>query len=142
MVFVHFFLFIFKFIFCLFRAAPAAHGGSQARDRIGAVAAGLHHSHSNVESEPHNQPTHSSQQRRILNPLSEVRNGTYVLMDTSQIRFCWTTTGTPIFFYLYMNLYLVQLETYIVRSGIGHIVHSLHFTDEATKKWILSCPSW
>ena len=29
-----------------------AHGGSQARGLIGAVAAGLHHSHSNVGSEP------------------------------------------------------------------------------------------
>ena len=38
-------------------AAPAAYGGSQARGPIGAVAAGLHHSHSNAESEPHLQPT-------------------------------------------------------------------------------------
>ena len=43
------------FCFCLFafsRAAPAAYGGSQARGLIGAVAAGLHHSHSNTGSEP------------------------------------------------------------------------------------------
>ena len=33
------------------------HGGSQAKDQIGAVATGLHHSHSNVGSEPHLQPT-------------------------------------------------------------------------------------
>ena len=38
------------FLFCLFRAAPAAYGGSQARGRIGAVAAGLHHSQSNTGS--------------------------------------------------------------------------------------------
>ena len=30
---------------------------------------------------------HSSQQHRILNPLSKVRDQTYVLMDTSQICF-------------------------------------------------------
>ena len=36
---------------CLFRAAPSAYGGSQARCLIRAVAASLHHSHSNVESE-------------------------------------------------------------------------------------------
>jgi len=30
-----------------------AYEGSQARDLIGAVAAGLHHSHSNSGSEPH-----------------------------------------------------------------------------------------
>ena len=40
-------------------------------------------------------PHQSSQQHWIFNPLSEVRNWTYVLMDTSQIRFHWATTGTP-----------------------------------------------
>ena len=38
-------------------ATPAAYGGSQARDPIQAAAAGLGHSHSNVGSEPHLQPT-------------------------------------------------------------------------------------
>ena len=36
---------------------PAANGGSQARDRIGVVAAGLHHSRSNATSKPHLRPT-------------------------------------------------------------------------------------
>ena len=36
-----------------FRAALMAYGGSQARGLIGAVAAGLHHSHSNARSKPH-----------------------------------------------------------------------------------------
>ena len=35
----------------LFRAVPVAHGCSQARGPIGAEAAGLHHSYSNVGSE-------------------------------------------------------------------------------------------
>ena len=35
----------------LFRVAPTAHGGSQARDLIRAVAAGLHYSYSNAGSE-------------------------------------------------------------------------------------------
>ena len=39
------------------RAAPEAYGGSQARDRMGAVAAGLHQNHSNSGSEPRLQPT-------------------------------------------------------------------------------------
>ena len=38
---------------CLFRATPIPYGGSQARGPIRAIAAGLHHSHSNVGSEPH-----------------------------------------------------------------------------------------
>ena len=53
------FLFLFLF-FCLFafsRAAGMAYGGSQARGRIGAVAASLHQNHSNVGSEPRLQPT-------------------------------------------------------------------------------------
>jgi len=31
---------------------------------------------------------HSSRQRQILNPLSEARDRTCVLMDTSRIRYC------------------------------------------------------
>ena len=40
-------------IFDFFRAVPTAYGGSQARGPVGAEAAGLRHSHSNVGSEPH-----------------------------------------------------------------------------------------
>ena len=70
---VFFFCFI---LFCfvlllllLFRAAPAANGSSQARSQIRAAAAGLHL---------------SSQQRQILNPLSEARDQAQVLIDTSR----------------------------------------------------------
>ena len=45
------------FFFGLFRAAPTAYGGSQARGVIGAVAASLNHSHSNVGFEPRLRPT-------------------------------------------------------------------------------------
>ena len=38
---------------------------------------------------------HSSQQRQILNPLSEARGQTCILMDTSQIHFHCGTVGTP-----------------------------------------------
>ena len=39
--------------FSFFRAGPMAYGGFQARGRIRAVAAGIHHSHSNMGSELH-----------------------------------------------------------------------------------------
>ena len=55
-----FLVFLFFFFFCLFAiswAAPTAYGGSQARGPIGAVATGLHQSHSNAGSEPRLQPT-------------------------------------------------------------------------------------
>ena len=39
--------------FLLFRATPAAYGGSEARGQIGAIAAGLCYSHSNARSLTH-----------------------------------------------------------------------------------------
>ena len=54
-ILIFIYLFICHFVFS--RAAPTAYGGSQARGRIGAVAAGLRQSHSNARSEPHLQPT-------------------------------------------------------------------------------------
>ena len=48
---------VFFFFLNLFRATPKAYGGSQARGTIGAVAAGLHHSHSIAGSKLHLQPT-------------------------------------------------------------------------------------
>ena len=62
-----------------------AYGGSQARGRIRAAAASLHHSHSNARSELICDLHHSSQQRWILNPLSEARDQTRILMDPSQV---------------------------------------------------------
>ena len=41
----------------LFRATPVAYGSSQARGRIRAAVAGLHHSHSNAGSKLSLQPT-------------------------------------------------------------------------------------
>ena len=52
------FCFCFYFVFLPFLGLlPSAHGGSQARGRIGAVAASLHQSHSNPGSKPCLQPT-------------------------------------------------------------------------------------
>ena len=60
-----FFVFFFG-LFAFSRAAPVAHGGSQARGLIGAVAAELHQSHSNAGSEPRLQPT--PQLTAVLDP--------------------------------------------------------------------------
>ena len=45
--------YIFFGLFAFSKAAPMAYGGSQARGPVGAVAASLHHSHSNAGSEAH-----------------------------------------------------------------------------------------
>ena len=65
-----FYLILFYFVFCLFRATAVAYGGSQARGLIGVVAASLHH---------------SSQQRQILNLLREARDQIHNLIVPSQI---------------------------------------------------------
>ena len=49
-----------------------AHGSSQAKGQITAVAASLHTAHGNA--------------RLLLNPLSEARDQTCFLMDTSWVR--------------------------------------------------------
>ena len=41
---------------------------------------------------------HNSRQHRILNPLSEARDRTCILIDASQI--CWATRGTPLVYFL------------------------------------------
>ena len=40
---------------------------------------------------------HSSWQHQTLNPLSEARDWTHILMDTSWVCYHWATTGTAIF---------------------------------------------
>ena len=69
---VFFFVFIFVFVFALSRAAPTACGGSQARGRIGAVAASLRQSHSSNTGS--------------FNPLSKAKDRTCNLIVPSQIR--------------------------------------------------------
>ena len=54
---LHYIIYIYVCLFVFSRAVPAAYGGSQARGLIGAVAVGLHHSHSNAGSQLHLQPT-------------------------------------------------------------------------------------
>ena len=62
---------------------------------------------------------HSSQQCWILNPLSKARDQTCILMSTSQIRFHWASTGTPIIFFL-MLLWINRIV-----SLISFLDHSL-----------------
>ena len=81
------------YYFFLSRAAIAAYGSSQARGKIGAVAAS--HSHSNVESKPHLQPTSQLMPTPDPNPLSEARDWTRILMGPNQLHDCWAMTGTP-----------------------------------------------
>ena len=48
----------------------------------------------------------------ILNPLSKARDWTSVLMDASQVHFCWATTGTPDVYFL-TELFKVPRKLFI-----------------------------
>jgi len=74
-------------IYLLFRATPIAYGGSRARGRIRAVASGLATVTATQDLSLIFDLYHSSQQCRILNPLSKASNGNCLLMDASHIRF-------------------------------------------------------
>ena len=50
---------------------------------------------------------HSSWQRRILNPLSEARDLTRVLMDNGRVHQPLSMMGTPLFFLKDFNFFLL-----------------------------------
>ena len=82
-------------LFCFFRAASTAYGGSQARSPIGATAASPHHSLHNIRSKPHLWLHHSPRQHQILNPLSKARDRTPIFTDPNQVPYYWAMTETP-----------------------------------------------
>ena len=65
---------------------PVAYGNSQAKGPIGAVAASLARATAAQDSSHTCNLHHSSQQHWILNPLSEAKDRTLILMDASQVR--------------------------------------------------------
>jgi len=79
--------FCFCFCFLLFRPSPAAYGSSQARGQIRATAPAYTTATATWDPSCICDLHHGSQQRWILNPLSEARDRTCILMDTSWIHF-------------------------------------------------------
>ena len=76
--------FIYLFIL-LFRAVLVACGSSQARGQIGATLLAYTTAIATWDQSHVLDLHHSSRQRQILNPLSEVRGQTWVFMDPSRI---------------------------------------------------------
>ena len=101
---LYFWSLILILIFLFFRAVPAAYGGSQARDQIRAIAAGLHH---------------NSQQCWILNPLSEAKDQTCILM---LVRFL---SSEPLWWELKKN-FLILIES--LRSLWSTLPHFLNLS--------------
>ena len=97
------FLLLLLLLLLLFRAASTAYGSSPVRDWIGATAVGLRNSHSNAGSQQRLRPTLHFTAMQDPHPLSEARDQTHILMNTSQIRFHCTTMGTLNFSFLNKN---------------------------------------
>ena len=74
------------FVDVVFKATPAVYGSSRVRGGTKAATSSLYHS--NTGSKPICDLHHSLWQCQIVNPLSETRDRTCILVDTSQIHFC------------------------------------------------------
>ena len=74
-------------LFCfVFWTTRVVYGSHQGRGWIGATAAGLRHSYSNMGSEPSLWPTPRTQGSGVLQgPLSEARDPTHILMNISGV---------------------------------------------------------
>ena len=78
---------------------------------------------------------HSSWQHQILNPLSEARDGTHILMGTSWVHYRWVTVRTPehLFFTL-GNIKSISLE--FKQSKFHFMLRLCHFYHlHNLKKW-------
>ena len=119
---MHLFYFIY-FFFCLFRVTPMACGSSQTRGQIReqllayATATAIPDLCSIFKLHQ------SSQQCQILNPLSKARDQTLVCLDTSGVRYCCSTMGTP--------------HAFILDSHQHELTEGSH-----TRKTVLSRQQW
>ena len=131
----------FFFFFLLFGATGGAYGSSQVRSRIGAMAAGLHHSHSNSRFKPCLWPTPQLMSRSVTYTTTQGNvvavncsvccrhslavallqlmammdpGGTYFLMDISQIWFHCTTMGTLLPILIFFFFFAVKLHVLFV----------------------------
>ena len=75
------------FVCFQFRAIPVAYLNYKAKIQIRATVAGLGNNHSNVGSKLCLRPTHSSQQRGVINPLIEATGPTHPTFSWILVRF-------------------------------------------------------
>ena len=99
----------FVFFVLLFRSVPVAYGSFQARGQLGAVAAGLYHSHSKHGIQA-TSATHTIAQRNSGSLTHLARPGTKPASSWILVGFInhWATMGTPIFFFFNIILLLHQ----------------------------------
>ena len=105
---------------------------SQAKGLIRTIAASLHQSHSNIESELRLQPMPQLVAMPDANPLSEARDQTHILMDISWILnpltpnskfrsgFFHSYRHKVLFIYSYI-LFIAHLSPYVASRADGQI---------------------
>ena len=101
----------------LFRAASVAYGGSRPRDRIRAYATATATQDASRECDLH----HSSWQCRILNPLSEARDGTCILVVTSQAHKPLSHKGKSlnILYFIYLFYFYFLFSFFVFLPFLG-----------------------
>ena len=122
-IFVHrgFFVFVFDFVFWR-GAAPAAYGSFQARGWIGTAAA----SHSHARSKPRLCPTTQLMAAPVPWPTQWARDQTRILMDTSQVRYCWAIMETPVHRYFKLESIFINILPLSAPSTFSIHVFSLY----------------
>ena len=104
----------FFFFFNLFRATPEVYGGSQARSQIEAIAASLHHSHSNSATYT---AAHSKAES-----LSKARNWPGILVDPSWFHYHLAMMGTlQSYTFLMLKLIIIAKTCSVLYSVSGTV---------------------
>ena len=70
---------------------------------------------------------HSLPQHQIFNPLSEARDRTHILMDTSPIHFCFTETGTPPINFVSAQFFFSNYERLVSQTEAEALKMGLQF---------------
>ena len=139
-VLVFLFVYLFIFVFCPFRVIPAAYGDSQARGLIGAVAASLHHSHSNKGSKPCLQPTpqlttmlgpQPTERDQGLNPQPRGSSSDSFLLSHDGNSQCFISWSGQ---WLNRSLYHPYYICIFVHSSVCGIVHVLEKTSQRKRR--------
>ena len=115
------FWFSFCFVFCLFRASAMAYGVSQARGRIGARATNLHHSHSNVGSQPCLCPTYTTAHGNVRSLSHWAKPGIKPASSWIPVKCLthWSTTGIPHLCFLCCLMFIVSIcLSYLTRNAL------------------------
>ena len=122
-------------------ATPTTWGSSQARGQIGAEAVAYTTATAMPDRSRVCELHHCSWKRRILNPLSEVRDRTHSLMVPSRIRFRHAMLGTPSWHVLDSRSHLLasQAEPAL---GVCSLTHILFVQQTKAKRQMFPAPAW